>query len=68
MAADRQLSVNEMKRILKSDGQAYLSLGAPAPLGFVDKAEWEKILKEFRVERRGGSFEKWAVVFLKQDL
>ena len=65
MATDRQLSVNEMKRILKSSGQAYLSLGAPNPLGFVDKAEWEKILEEFRVERRGGSFEKWAVVFLK---
>ena len=68
MAADRQLSVNEMKRILKADAQAYLSLGAPPPLGFVDKAEWEKILKEFRVERRGGSFEKWAVVFPKQGV
>jgi hypothetical protein len=68
MAADRQLSVNEMKRILKSEGQAYLSLGAPPPLGFVNKAEWEKILEGFRVEGRGGSFEKWAVVFLKQTL
>jgi len=65
MASDRQLSVKEMKRILKSDGQAYLSLGAPPPFGFVDKAEWEQTLEEFTVERRGGSFEKWAVVFLK---
>ena len=68
MAHDRQLSVNEMKRILKSKGQAYLSLGFPPPLGFVDKAEWEKILEGFRVERRGGSLQKWAVVSLKQDL
>jgi len=68
MAHDRQLSVKEIKRILKSNGQAYLSLGFPPPLGFVDKAEWEKILEGFRVERRGGSIEKWAVVFLKQDL
>jgi len=65
MNADRQLAVNEMKRILKPDGQAYLSLGAPRPLGYVDKAEWEQTLAGFRVERRGGSFEKWAVVFLK---
>jgi hypothetical protein len=68
MAADRQLSVNEMKRILKSDGQAYLSLGFPPPLGFVDKSEWEQTLEGFRVERKGGSIEKWAVVFLKQAL
>jgi len=65
MRSDRQLSVKEIKRILKPEGQAYLSLGAPTPLGYVNKAEWEQILEEFRVERRGGSFEKWAVVFLK---
>jgi SAM-dependent methyltransferase len=65
MAADRQLSVNEMKRILKPDGQAYLSLGAPPPFGLVNKAEWEQMLEGFRVERRGGSAEKWAVVNLK---
>jgi hypothetical protein len=68
MAADRQLSVKEMKRILKSTGQAYLSLGAGPPLGFVDKAEWETILKEFKVERGGSYKEKWALVSLKQDL
>jgi len=66
MADHRQLSVNEMKRILKAEGKAYLSLGSPPPLGFVDKAEWENILEGFRVERRGGSLQKWAVVSLKQ--
>jgi hypothetical protein len=65
MADNRQLSVKEIKRILKLKGLAYLSLGSPPPLGFVNKAEWEKILEEFKVERRGGSIQKWAVVSLK---
>ena len=67
MAEDRQLSVSEMKRILKSTGQAYLSLGAGPPFGFVDEGEWEQILKEFRVEQGGSYKEKWAVVSLKQE-
>jgi len=65
MANNRQLSVDEMKRILKSEGKAYLSLGAGPPLGFVDQAEWEKILEGFRVEQGGSFKEKWAVVSLK---
>jgi hypothetical protein len=67
MANDRQLSVSEMKRILKPTGQAYLSLGDGPPFGFVDQAEWEKILEEFRVEQGGSFKEKWAVVSVKQD-
>ncbi len=67
MAHDRQLSVSEIKRILKSDGQAYLSLGAGPPFGFVDQAEWEKILEEFRVEQGGSYKKKWAVVSVKQE-
>jgi hypothetical protein len=51
-----------MKRILKSTGQAYLSLGDGPPWGFVDQAEWEKILEEFRVEQGGSYKEKWALV------
>ena len=65
MANNRQLSVDEMKRILKSEGKAYLSLGAGPPLGFVDQEEWEKILEGFRVEQGGSFKEKWAVVSLK---
>ena len=68
MADDRQLSVKEMKRILKADGKAYLSLGSGPPLGFVDQTEWETILKEFKVEQGGSYNEKWAVVSLKQNL
>ena len=66
MAYDRQLSVSEIKRILKAEGQAYISLGAGPPFGFVDQEEWEQILKEFRVEQGGSYKEKWAVVSLKQ--
>ena len=65
MAYDRQLSVSEIKRILKTNGQAYLSLGASPPFGFVDQEEWEQILKEFKVEQGGSYKEKWAVVSLK---
>ncbi len=66
MAYNRQLSVSEIKRILKEKGQAYLSLGAGPPFGFVDEAEWDKILGGFRVEQGGSYKEKWAVVSLKQ--
>jgi len=67
MADHRQSAVNEIRRILKPRGQAYLSLGAPPPLGFVGRAEWEKILEDFRVKRRGGSLQKWAVVSTEQQ-
>ena len=67
MPYDRQLSVSEMKRVLKTTGQALLSLGTGPPFGFVDQAEWETILEEFRVEQGGSYKEKWAVVYVKQD-
>ena len=68
MSDQRPLAVNEIKRILKPNGQAYLSLGGPRPFGFVNRAEWEKILEGFRVKRRGRflfGFQKWAVVSIK---
>ena len=67
MSDHRQSAVNEIKRILKSKGQAYLSLGFPPPFGFVDQAAWEKILEGFRVEQGGSFKEKWAVVSLKKE-
>jgi ubiquinone/menaquinone biosynthesis C-methylase UbiE len=58
-------TVNEIARILKPGGRAYLSV-ARGPWSHVDGAEWEKILEEFRVERRGGRVpliaHRWAVV------
>jgi hypothetical protein len=65
MATDRPLAVKEIKRILKPRGRAYLSLGSPPPLGFVNRAEWKKILAGFKVERNGGILQKWAVVYAK---
>ena len=67
MADNRQSAVNEIKRILKSTGQAYLSLGFGPPLGFVDQAEWEKTLEGFRIDHGGSYKEKWAVVSLKKE-
>ena len=68
MADDRQLSVSEIKRILKTTGQAFLSLGAGHPFGFVDQKEWDKILGEFKVKQGGNYKEKWAVVSLRQGI
>jgi ubiquinone/menaquinone biosynthesis C-methylase UbiE len=68
MRGNRQPAVNEIKRIMKPDGKAYLSLGSPPPLGHVNRAEWERILEGFNVKRRGRflfGFQKWAVVSTK---
>jgi ubiquinone/menaquinone biosynthesis C-methylase UbiE len=67
MPEHRPSTVKEIKRILKPTGKAYLSLGSPPPFGFVDRAEWEKILEGFIVERRGGFIQKWALVSRKDD-
>lgn len=59
----REAAVNEMKRILKPSGRAYLSAALGSVLGLwssnIDRADWEKILEGFRIERRGND---WAVV------
>jgi ubiquinone/menaquinone biosynthesis C-methylase UbiE len=67
MADGRQSAVKEIMRVLKPTGRAYLSLGWPPPLGFVNRAEWEKILELFSVKRRGGFIQKWALVSKKQS-
>jgi ubiquinone/menaquinone biosynthesis C-methylase UbiE len=66
MPIDRQLAVKEMKRILKPNGQIYLSLGGTPPFGYVDKTEWENLLKGFTVQRGGSYKEMWAVISPKQ--
>ena len=67
MAQGRQLAVKEMKRVLKTDGQIYISLGGGPPFGYVDKAEMEKILEGFTIKRGGSYKEMWAVVSVKQE-
>ena len=66
MADRRASAVREIKRILKPGAQAYLSLGWPPPLGFVNEREWEEILAGFNILRRGGGLlQKRAVVTVK---
>jgi ubiquinone/menaquinone biosynthesis C-methylase UbiE len=70
----RESAVNEMRRILKPKGMAYLS-AARGTWSYIERAEWEKILEGFRVERRGGDgfnvlafvalADRWAVVSVK---
>lgn len=66
MEDERPAAVNEMKRILKPQGHAYISLGAPPPFGLVDEAEWNAILSGFKVEQGGFFKELWAVASVKQ--
>jgi ubiquinone/menaquinone biosynthesis C-methylase UbiE len=65
---DHGAAVAEIKRILRPDGLAYVSV-ATGPWSYVGREEWENILGEFRVlERRGSSRglgERVAVVTLK---
>jgi ubiquinone/menaquinone biosynthesis C-methylase UbiE len=68
--APKQLesAVNEMKRVLKPSGRAYLS-AAKGPWSYMSQTKWEAILEGFRVEERGeGSSwlaDRWAVVSIK---
>jgi len=64
MFDSRPAAVSEIKRILKPDSRAYLSLGGPPPFGQVNSKEWEETLKEFKVLGRGGFLQKWALVTL----
>lgn len=65
MEYDRGMAVEEMKRILKPGGTAYVSLGAKPPYGLVDEAEWDAILSNFKVEQGGLYQELWAIVSLE---
>jgi SAM-dependent methyltransferase len=65
MADHREEAVKEIARILKETGQAYISLGAGPPFGYVDKEEWVRILGIFKVEKGGSYKEKWALVSVK---
>jgi ubiquinone/menaquinone biosynthesis C-methylase UbiE len=65
-------AVNEIRRILKPKGMAYLSTGRSSR-SYVAQAEWERILEGFSIERRGGdgfhfpaAGMRWAVVSTKQ--
>ena len=58
-------AVGEMRRVLAPGGRAYLSV-ARGPWSYVGAAEWERILADFQVVRRGEGFpwlaHRWALV------
>jgi ubiquinone/menaquinone biosynthesis C-methylase UbiE len=62
MENDRMLAVKEIKRILKPQGHAYISLGSPPPFGLVNQVEWNEILSMFIVEEGGIYKELWVIV------
>jgi ubiquinone/menaquinone biosynthesis C-methylase UbiE len=65
-----EAALSEMKRILKPDGLAYLSV-AKGPWSYVDRAEWEKTLGGFEVTWRKQGFlgggHRAAAVSLKKS-
>jgi ubiquinone/menaquinone biosynthesis C-methylase UbiE len=65
----RESSVNEMRRILKPEGLAHISV-ARGPWSHVDGLAWEKVLEPFKVEQRHDGFiwfgERWATVTTRQ--
>lgn len=66
---DHESAVNEMKRILKPGGKAFLQV-AKGSMSYVDKAEWEGILEEFKVERRNYESlveDRWALVSMGRE-
>ncbi len=65
MAKDRPFAIDEIKRILKPFGHAYLSLGATPPYGYVDQIEWENILEKFTIDEGGAFKDRWAIVSSK---
>lgn len=61
---EHKQAVEEIKRILKADGKAYLAAGRIS-IGHVDDQKWEEILAEFKVIDRNRPPYKgdyWAIV------
>ena len=69
--ADHAGAVAEIKRILKPQGQAYISITKPfrrMDPRAVTREEWKQILKSFNVRENGEGFtNRWAVVSLKNN-
>jgi hypothetical protein len=66
--SDRRGAVSEVKRVLKGDGAAFLSVtsfGRRGDSRHVGKSEWSEILAAFRVVREGRTLTgRWAFVSL----
>ena len=64
---DHESAVNEMKRILKPTGKAFIKV-TKGFMSYIDRAEWESVLEGFNVEKRNyeSIFEdRWALVSKK---
>lgn len=64
---DHQSTIEEIRRVLKPNGKAFLSAGTGRG-SYADEAEWEEILAGFEVEQRNyeGRFDdRWALVSKK---
>ena len=69
--ADHASAVAEIKRILKPQGQAYISITKSfrrMDPRAVTKEEWKQILKSFNLQKNGEGFtNRWAIVSLKNN-
>lgn len=68
--SERGAAIAELKRILKPDALAYISV-ATGPWSYVGREDWEGILEEFEVLERTGSSrglgDRVAIVALKKN-
>jgi len=62
MENDRMVAVDEIRRILKPSGYAYVSLGAAPPLGLMDENEWNEMLTKFTIQEGGNYQDLWVVL------
>jgi len=67
MASDRHLAVNEIKRILKPTGIAYICVGSPSQLSYLGEAEWVEILRGFNMVDCAPNNRIWSVVRVKPE-
>lgn len=61
---DHESAVNEIKRVLKPNGKAFLVAGQ-GRMSYVEEGEWEEILEGFEVEQRNYESrweDSWALV------
>lgn len=62
MENDRMAAVDEIKRVLKPHGHAYISLGAAPPLGLMDENEWNEMLSKFTIIEGGKYKDLWVII------
>jgi ubiquinone/menaquinone biosynthesis C-methylase UbiE len=64
---DCKKAVEEIKRIMKPDGKAYLN-AAKGSISYLSDADWESILSNFKVEWRNASSDKEYVSLVSKTI